>query len=410
MLDLAVSQSQYAAAMVLRYLAIFLAALVASATGFHFYYSHLLTEALEQEYGFSRVTRLLEQDQEQQKATPKTRDDRLYLFILGQKVDQLVDGLQTDREKAVAIAQWIGTKWRNASVLDRALQSHSSGSKLDQTLYRTGACANRSTIFVHMAELAGLRAKLFSIYNFGRVGDGHTAVQVYYDDGWRFFDPSYAGFFEKEGRILSFQEILSEKDQALSYLVPIGRSGDVWYKSRWNPLTWRPVDNTRRMSKVYAPKNLARAHANGFVGDPTPITLKFSMTPGDQLGSIDQGNRDVYRDVRKFQKSEQLERMGFTSVPFFQQIDLTNLKPETTYSYELSTYRSNLKEAHEFAAEATGCKIVSGGKFSGSGTWKIRLNSHAESCKLTIKHNIFDRARYVLVDQISFKESDTATE
>ena len=36
-------------------------------------------------------------------------DDKLFAYLLAEKTDQLVTGLATDREKAMAIAEWIGT-------------------------------------------------------------------------------------------------------------------------------------------------------------------------------------------------------------------------------------------------------------------------------------------------------------
>ena len=122
-----------------------------------------------------------------------------------------------------------------------------------------------------MAKVAGLKSQRYSIYNFGKVGGGHTAPQVFWDDKWHFFDVTYSGYFEKSGRILSFDEIVKLGDDALNYLVAFDSFGDV-EKIELPSSKWKFVDNAQRMSETYSYKNLLKAGSRGFVGEPTPVT------------------------------------------------------------------------------------------------------------------------------------------
>jgi transglutaminase-like putative cysteine protease len=111
---------------------------------------------------------LSERDGKNEKAT--------YRGLISKQAIQLVTGLKSDREKALAIASWIAANWRNASENTAVHNSHNSKSMLAKFINRTGACGTRTSIFVDMAKAAGLKVGRYSIYNFGRVGAGHTAA------------------------------------------------------------------------------------------------------------------------------------------------------------------------------------------------------------------------------------------
>ncbi|MDA0824410.1 MAG: hypothetical protein O3C28_18600 [Proteobacteria bacterium] len=346
-------------------------------------------------------------------------DDRLMLWLLGQKADDLTRDLSTDREKAIAIAEWIGTHWQNVSPLEAVRRSHSGDSRLENLIYRTGACGARSNIFVHMARLANLNAKRFSIYNFGAVGSGHTAAQVEWDGKWHFFDVTYAGYFERSGDILSFDELRELGDMAKDHLVVFDNRGDHYpcgksirlnidpgCRDRLNPLTWSRIDNRERMTRVYSGENLAQSDAAGFVGDPTPVTLAFSMSPGEALGQIDGSYDDVRRAARKMRKSEQIERMGFTSVPFYQSIELVDLKPDVAYAYTIEISRKAGK-GFIFTADARGCRIISGARYEpdeSAGAWKIEIASETASCNISVSHDARRPGSFIAVDRIAFTE------
>lgn len=331
-----------------------------------------------------------------------TTEDLAFKWMIRTEAERITAGLASERDKALALARWIGTKWRNVSALELVSDSHDKGSWIERFVYRTGACGTRANIYVFMAEAVGLRAKVFSIYNFGHVGAGHTAVQVEWDGKWHFIDVTYAGWFEKDGDVLSFAEIAALGAGALDYLVPIETEADSYWTDRLNPLTWRRVDNRERMSRVYSAGNLALSQSNGFVLDPTPVTLRFGMVPGDSIGEIDASGRDVFRS----DKSEQLGRMGFSSVPFFHEISLGGLEPGRRYVYRVDFWGAKMAgQKPFFTAESAGCSIVSGADYrpDALAPWAIELQAASADCVLSIKHNVLRRGRFLEVDRVAFE-------
>ncbi len=328
---------------------------------------------------------------------------KIYKRLVAQQSAELVRGLTTDREKAIALAKWIAGNWRNPSKDPVVHASHNSSSYLAKFLNRTGACGTRTGIYISLAKAVGLKVKPYSIYNFGKVGSGHTAAQVFWDGKWHYMDVTYSGYFEKDGDILSFDEVVSLGASATDYLVPFESFGDVY--GRNHPISkWRLVDNSERMKRVYAPEMLASANSRGFVGDAAPVTLKFAMKPGDSLGTVDGNGKDVFKQERKHNKSEQLERMGFTSVPFFQEIHLQKLQPGQTYRYQIDFFGSKLKKGDLFEANSKNCTLKAGQKFDGVGSWVIEVQVNSDHCTLDITHNILDPNRFLEVDMLQFGE------
>lgn len=67
-----------------------------------------------------------------------------------------------------------------------------------------------------MCEAIGTKANVFNLYNFGRVGVGHTAAEAYCNGKWHYFDPTYAGYFMINGDVLSWAEIKSNPNLAIN--------------------------------------------------------------------------------------------------------------------------------------------------------------------------------------------------
>jgi hypothetical protein len=334
-------------------------------------------------------------------------EKNVYYYLISQQAFKLTTGLNTDREKAMALATWIAANWRNASTDPIIHNSHKSKSNLAKFINPTGACGTRTKIFNDMAKAVGLKSQRYSIYNFGGVGRGHTATQVFYDNKWHFFDVTYSGYFEKSGKILSFDEIVNLGDDALNYLVAFDSFGDV-YGRNLHSSQWKFVDNAKRMARIYNYKNLLKASSRGFVGKPIPVTLQFAMSPGDFLGSLDNSSRDVLEQGIKKQKSEQINLMGFSSVPFFQKITLENLELDKTYRYEFNIVRSKIKKKWNFNASSKNCKITKGNTFSYNSKnvsqWVIEINPLSKTCSINIDHNILIRNNILVIDRISFSE------
>lgn len=147
----------------------------------------------------------------------------------------------SDADKAIVIARWVA-----ANNTNQPTERH--GPHL---------CGHRSTIFELLAKRADLQVSRLAIGNFA--GSGHTAVEVWYDGAWHFLDVTYAGYFERDGRILSFQEIQASPEQAIAGMVVFDGTRDLWPDGR-------PVDNRERMALNYTAENIRSA----VVLEPTP--------------------------------------------------------------------------------------------------------------------------------------------
>ena len=330
----------------------------------------------------------------------------VYTLSLTSKVDEIIEGATSDREKALLLAAWVGTHWRNASSLEKVNASHTSGDNFSRWVHRTGACGTRVTIFVNMAEIAGLRVQRFSVYNFGKVGSGHTAAQVFWDDKWHYFDVTYAGYFEKNGEILSYEEMLieSEAGNLYDYMVPFEDFGDYYGRSN-KPKNWRPVQNQERMRRTYHPENMRKGTSYGFVGFPDPVTLYFALPPGIEIGRLDGQFNDVREDGINLNVSEQLERMGFSSVPFFYDISVPEVEPDTSYTLRYDIQKARVPDGALFEISSLNCTITQGNQFmpdAGTGSWVIEFESGSEvQCDLSITHDIGTRGQFLFIDKIS---------
>lgn len=151
---------------------------------------------------------------------------------------ELTPGMSTE-EKSIALSEWIVRNSTNYHPIKNV-----------DGLPFFGRCGYRASVFEAMAHRAGLRVARVAIENFGETA--HTAVEVLYDDGWHFFDVTYAGYFQMDGKVLSFAEIQAHPREAISNMVVIEGSLDRWPDGR-------EVDNHDRMALNYTEANIANA-------------------------------------------------------------------------------------------------------------------------------------------------------
>lgn len=166
-----------------------------------------------------------------------TEGPRLHAFWDSFRVN-LKPGMSTE-EKSIALSEWIV---RNSTNYHPIKNVHG--------LPFFGRCGYRATVFEALAHRAGMKVARVAIENFAE--SGHTAVEVFYDDGWHFFDVTYAGYFRMDGKILSFAEIQAHPRKAIGNVVVIEGSLDRWPDGR-------EVDNHDRMALNYTEANITNA-------------------------------------------------------------------------------------------------------------------------------------------------------
>ncbi|HUT23940.1 MAG TPA: transglutaminase-like domain-containing protein, partial [Sumerlaeia bacterium] len=244
-----------------------------------------------------RVARTLEE--------VKSKQDLLLQAMLSEKVDKITEGAKSDQEISLAVARWISANIANTS----------AGTSDPYLVFatRSGLCGSRARLFVEMVERKSIPARLFNMYNFGQVGGGHSCAQAFYDGQWHFFDATYAGVFMRDGKVLSWEEIVANPESALENMVvfenTLDRSGGVDQDLVDRP---RVESNTARMNSAYTLDSLRNARSAGFLGYPKVKTV-YPVVTGEDLsrgaltiGKIDASRSDVTPDGVRQKISEML--------------------------------------------------------------------------------------------------------
>ncbi|HMB22574.1 MAG TPA: transglutaminase-like domain-containing protein [Anaerolineales bacterium] len=99
-----------------------------------------------------------------------------------------------------------------ASVLKAKANSGNYATKFLRDGY--ALCGGKSISFQTLARMTGIPARMVNMYGLVNQG-GHTMVEVYYDDQWHLYDPSFGLVFYSEpeysgtGRIASLEELIT---------------------------------------------------------------------------------------------------------------------------------------------------------------------------------------------------------
>ncbi|MDG1838551.1 MAG: transglutaminase-like domain-containing protein [Phycisphaerales bacterium] len=152
-------------------------------------------------------------------STPGAIDSRTSSSI----VASLVNTAMTDREKAMAIWSWVArvkTQQYNApGVMDPVIAFNG---------YGKGLCGSDAHNFATLCLEAGLQARV-------RALGGHVVPEVVIDGDWALLDPNHEFFVERDGRLLSVDEIAESQS-----LIP-----------KFDPVGWDRIN----LLRVYQPPN-----------------------------------------------------------------------------------------------------------------------------------------------------------
>lgn len=331
--------------------------------------------------------------------------------MLAQKVEELVSPSDSPQEKCLKIARWIAENISNAN--------SSPGDYLKVFATRSGSCGSRSMLFVEMLKYLNMTARLFNMYNFGRIGGGHSCVQVFYDDQWHFFDVSYAGVFMHEGKVLSWDEIKADPETALKGMVVFPHTRDRSFPSDSvdrrraieRPGDFTPVQNTRRMTAVYTRKSIDDAVTYGFKDSPDVKMLHARVDLGTghlpiTLGDLNQQYRDVSAAGASQMISEQLGTLGTIIDTFQVRWCFENVQQDREYSIRYICFKPT-RQVPTFWAKGEGCTITRGQSFSpvfdfrATQVWEIAFRPwESGRCSVEVGYDFRELRRGILVDQI----------
>lgn len=345
-------------------------------------------------------------DTENKSEIEKLREEVLE-GMLASQTEEIVKKSNTDQEKAISIARWISSNISNRKNEGRDEYSWYAS--------RSGLCGARARLFVKMCELEGIPAKVFNMYNFGRVGGGHSCAQAYYNDKWHFFDVTYAGVFMDNGEVMSWDEIITNPKRAMENLVifqeTIDRNGSVT-----EALEDRTkVNNNERMHIAYSEAYLENARSYGFFKENDVKTLfpniNLSQDTNITIGKIDKQFNDVTEDGINKQISEQLGvSLGTGTDTFHTTWELKNLDIDSNYSIKYHVYKSTAKDL-KYMANGIDAYIIKGNEYRTlkdgeySDVWEIQFKPKKENCSIEIKYDFREEQQLLFVDMIEIKKN-----
>lgn len=268
----------------------------------------------------------------------RTDREQILTALLADTVERVTEGLESDRERALAVCAWIASNISN--------RAKPAGDHLAWFAERAGLCGERAVLAVRMLELIHVPAKVFNLYNLGRVGGGHSAVQVHFDGDWRYVDVMYAGYFEVDGQILSWEGIAGDPEAAVEGMVVFTRTLDRWGGFDQPTEERALIENDSRMRAVYTPDAIREAALSaGFKGttDPKVLTARVDLDAHGgalTLGAPDRSATDVQAQGVAHGISEQLGHATHTYFDTFHvRWVLEGLTPGAEHEIRYQFYR-----------------------------------------------------------------------
>ena len=330
--------------------------------------------------------------------SPSERDQRGQLVLeslSAAKVHQLTATADSNDARCLRIAQWITAHISNFS--DVSMEPV----ELDAFARRRGLGAARCRLLVSMLSELDIEARIFNVYNFGRVGGGRNFVQAKYDGAWHFFDPTNGAVFQRDGKILSWEEIQQQPSSALQHLVvfeqTLDRSGDA------------RVANDKRVAQAFTLEAITSARSFGFYQESDLKTL-FATTDVSStglplvIGTRDRDGSDVQRLGVSSRITEQLAYCLGTRVDTFHlNWELSGLDPER--SYQLRFDFCNVTDAGlRYWAKATAGTLVAGQDFVTDDVdtpWTIEFRSDTTGvASLLLGYDYREPRKGLILDQL----------
>jgi len=330
--------------------------------------------------------------------------------LLAEKVEQVVTGAPGDQERCLRLARWVAAHVSNRPAPD--------GDELTWFAHRAGECGARARLLVRMLQMLHVPAGVFNLYNFGRPGGGHSCVQAWYDGQWHFLDPTYAGAFVREGKVLSWDEIRADPAGAVKNIVVFDDTLDRHGKATTAPHTRPRVINRGRMAEAYTSKAIGGLQTFGFLGSADVKLLRAPVDLGAltgplTLGRIDRESDDVTRDGVRLKISESLGLSLGTAWDTFQaRWEFRNARPGRTYAIRYHVHKAT-RAGMGYWARGSAAEILAGGQFVSTralakgraAVWEIRFRPDAADCSIHVGYDFRDRPTWLHVDRIEIAPS-----
>lgn len=178
------------------------------------------------------------------------------------------------------------------------------------------ACGGYSNLFAALAATQGLKARLITLANYP-LNDGHAVCEVFYDDAWHLFDPTYGAYYTTTPEdtvspmVLSFEELAEGGGN--------------------RPETTCVVTAPQRLTSANAysflgPTIYEAADPKGPVGPAYPMTYQLTLDLSE--GEVDRDHFGADRQGISF--------IGAADINASQRWTLTGLETGKTYEFVIT--------------------------------------------------------------------------
>ncbi len=324
--------------------------------------------------------------------------------VLAEKVESICEGKKSNEEKVIAVAKWVCENISNREY--DYPKNNVQNSLFGWFSTRSGLCNARADICVNMIAFLNLNARIMNLYDFPSPQNGHSAVEVYYDEKWHFLDPTNGGYFKnREGDIMSLEEMSRNPEEAVAGMVVFEETLD---KS----------NNYERMNYHYTVENLKgiRSYAPMSRSETAVVYPMVDMGLNEtwQIGMLDDSDEDVRLEGMELNLSQYLNfGLAVPNIDADVQTEwsFTNCDAGKEYYLEYDYYGGAMGE---FQAVSDKAKIMEGDTLkieedadeNGKGTWRIVFIPDSEECTIRIRHDYMEAGIGAKIDRIRIYDID----
>jgi len=338
----------------------------------------------------------------------------LIMADMANRVETLTQGLDSEQEKALAVARWVAA---NISSRPNEL-AYLPGMNNIWTYYseRAGLCLARSQIFIEMLKLINIPAVNLGLFDFPTTSDSHATVHVWYDNSWHFFDVTYGGVFMDGDNIMSFEQIVANPEYAMENMVVFEDTLDKHYvigsyfDENSTPTVSGLQSPYRIMRSLYNVDTLTGFRSFGYYYHGEIVTVYPRVDAGQlpiTIGTLD----GSWEDVRYNNHASESGITGYVAYGLAGRDGLIkvswefyNCDPETEYYIKYYIYGvQDQPQGSRFFAAPSGARIVSGQDLilnDNMMEWTIVFKPIGYSCSILIDFDISELRQGALIDMV----------
>lgn len=305
--------------------------------------------------------------------------------------DRLLDGQDelTEHQKIMVFMDYI-SDFRVGS------DSRHPSSELGLHVY-IAACGGYSNVLAALAATQGIPARLLTLGNYPE-NTGHAVCEVYYEDGWHLYDPTYGAYYTttpentETPAVLGYEELSAGAgdDSAVTCVVTsLARLRSGMDYGFLGPAIYEKAD----------PKGILGS------GEPMHYPLSLDWQPGG--ATVDESQFDTSRQGIQF--------LGATSICYMQDWTLRGLTPGQAYQFTVTASYVLGEAGGDFVAgvEAENASVTQNEEHifnnddPASMEWVIEFTAQSDAVELDLTHDYRGpEYHYILPIQFELQQAE----